>query len=95
MEFLYMNLLERHSEQCQLCETLLCGRFPRGRCWRGNSLMNLVLECFVVERNGRVYSREDETGCPVRVEISRSYWSVHGLLRASYPRYYRQTYKTL
>lgn len=95
MEFLYMNRLEHHCERCQLCETLLDGRFPRSRCWRGNALMNLVLECFVVERNGRVYSTENEIGCPVRVEISRSYWSVHGLLRASHPRYYRQTYDSL
>jgi hypothetical protein len=93
MEFLYMNLLEHHSEQCPSCETLLYGRFHDNlRCLRGSILMNLVLRYFVVERNGRIYSTEDHLGRPVRVEISRYYWAVHGLLRALYPRYYRQAY---
>jgi hypothetical protein len=95
-EFLYMNLLERHIERCRLCEKVISGRLPRDcGCRRGSILMDLVLRCFVVERNGKIYSTKDEFWRPVRVEISRSYWAVHGLLRAFYPRSYRYTYAFL
>lgn len=96
MEYLYMNLLEHHSEQCPSCENLLYGYIPRSfLCWRGPVLVDLVLQCFVVGHNGKIYSVEDELGRPVRVEILRSYWAVHGLLYAIYPRHYRCTYNSL
>ena len=89
-EYSFMNLLEHHSERCEKCELLLCGHFPdQGVCRRGRILVNFVLRSFVVERDGKIYSTDDEFGLPVRVEVSRHYWAVHGVLKGFYPRHYR------
>jgi hypothetical protein len=94
-EYFYMNRLEDHCDRCDSCGSLISGRFSADRCRRGSVLMNVVLRYLVIERNGKLYSTEDEYGLPVRIEVPRHYWAVHGLLRAFYPRHYRHTYISL
>jgi hypothetical protein len=92
-EFFFMNRWEDHSDYCPRCEPILYGNFPRrGLCRRGKMLAGVILRYFLVETDGRVYSTEDEGGCPVQVEISRGYWATHGLLKETYPYSYSRRY---
>jgi hypothetical protein len=89
MEYLYMNLLERHADHCEACEPMLNGQLPYD-CIRGHLLEKNVLRHFKVNRDGKICSRGSEEDCMVLVEVSSRYWAVLALLQQVYPQRYVQ-----
>lgn len=75
-----MNLLEHHIQQCRACEPLefRLAPFP---CRRRRVLEGFILESFLMDGYGRVFSVLEEWGRPVRVEIGTAYCMVLALLR--------------
>jgi hypothetical protein len=80
VEYIHINLLENHTERCVICRPSLNGE-RHSNCRRGKYYQKLVLQDFVVGKDGHIYSFYNEKDHPVQVEIARHCWAVYAILQ--------------